>query len=454
MSKRRPGLWQDERGVALLMTLLVLIIVTTLAAGMTFSGRTEVLVSRNYETAAVAMGAAEGGVNHAVEITSANLAQWQANGFVNASAAITALLRGPDNATGTPASDADNGSLENLGPVAIPRPPAQMAMGAAFSASYEARVYDEDDAARGVTLSAADIARIGEDGNATTDANNMVLVQAIGYGPDNTSVTLEATLRPISLPAVVTGGDLRIDGDLVVAGTEASVHSNDDLNISGDVTIGKDATASGSFTNTGDGTIAGQFGGSFAELPLPTVSAIDYRSNADYVLTSTGELTNLAGTITYCNAFADPDACEPVYGWLFQGGEWRSQDTVLGGTYYVETDVRVQDSPTATLTLITEGSIRIDDDPTLTPDTPSLLFVTDGDIRMDNDPVLTGQMLVHEQLDIRGDAQIVGQILVEDAATASGLVTENRIRDDATITYNGTFAGSLGFTLSAWREVR
>jgi hypothetical protein len=173
------------------------------------------------------------------------------------------------------------------------------------------------------------------------------------------------------------------------------------------------------------------------------------------VLTSTGKLTKLAGTVIYCDAFGNPTACEPVYGWRFQGNEWRVHgNTVLGRTYYAETDVRVSGAPMAALTLIAQGSIRIDGDATLIPETPNVLFVTDGDLRIDSEPVLTGQMLVHEQFRITDDAQIVGQILVEDAATASSLVIDNRIDGEAVITYNGTFAGGSGFTLSAWREVR
>ena len=67
-----------------------------------------------------------------------------------------------------------------------------------------------------------------------------------------------------------------------------------------------------------------------------------------------------------------------------------------------------------------------------------------------------GAILVHEQLQISGQAILAGQIVVEDAATVSTLVTTNQISGQATFTYNGT-AGSAGLIvldMTAWREVR
>ena len=119
---------------------------------------------------------------------------------------MTGLIVGPDGATGTAPTDADNGSLENLG---IVRPPAQLALAGTNGVSYEVRIFDDDDPAGGTILTAADIARIGEDGNPLSDANSTLVIQAIGYAPDNTMVTFEATIGNTAavLPAVVVGGD-------------------------------------------------------------------------------------------------------------------------------------------------------------------------------------------------------------------------------------------------------
>ena len=181
----------DERGGVLLGVMLLTMLLTAISVTMSLSGQTELLIARTDESSAQAQAAAEAGLNHAVDVTLTYLQQWQRHGYTSASAAITGLLEGPDGVTGSPAADADNGSLEDFG---LPRPPATVPLADVYGTSYEVRVFDEDDPARGLVLSAADASRIGEDGSATSDANTGVVIQSIGYGPSATTVTLEATL--------------------------------------------------------------------------------------------------------------------------------------------------------------------------------------------------------------------------------------------------------------------
>ncbi len=90
---------------------------------------------------------------------------------------------------------------------------------------------------------------------------------------------------------------------------------------------------------------------------------------------------------------------------------------------------------------------------------PDLFLVTDGDLKMSGQNQTTlfeGAILVHEQIQISGQAILAGQILVEDAVTNRTLVVTNQISGQASFTYNGT-AGAAGFIdldMSAWREVR
>ena len=152
---------RSSRGMALVIVMFLLMILSGLGAAMITSSQTELMVARNTVSSAQAQAAAEAGLNHATELAIPFVVQFAANGFATASDAMTGLVRGPDGLTGSPASDADNSSLENLG---IPRSPAQLALGGAFGVAYAARVFDEDDPDRGVTLTAADLTRIGEDG--------------------------------------------------------------------------------------------------------------------------------------------------------------------------------------------------------------------------------------------------------------------------------------------------
>ena len=474
MDSRHPPVsrLRSSRGTALVSTLCLLMILSGLAAAMTTNARLEMLVARNTVSSAQAEAAAEAGLNHAVDLVISYTQQFGANGFPDVGAAMTDLLLGPDGVSGTVATDADNGSLENQG---IPRPPTPLALAGIFGVTYEARIFDDDDPARGLTLTAADLVRIGEDGDPTTDANSIVVVQAIGYAPDNTQVTLESTLTAIGGAfagfriAVVTGGDLVINGNPTIIGSQGGVHANVDMEISGSPSIQTTATASDSYSVSGNPDIGGFSGGGYDLQVVPEVRAIDYRTVADYILTSGGVVTTQGGT-PICDASGDNDACKDLYGWTFDDPGWKlGANNGADGTYYVEGPATISGNPGSAahplaLTLIAEGSIQISGNPHLTPETPELMFVTDGDLKINGflrmPLTVEGLMLVHEQLMISGNSTLSGQLIVEDAEDNSSLVHKNTISGNSLISYNGTIAAGGGgggvavITVTAWREVK
>jgi len=113
MTKTRNSIVElpGERGSALLGVLLLLMMVSALAAALGVSSQTETLISRNQRSAAQAQAAAEAGLNHAAELATAYIFEWKANGLPNVEAALDGLLVGPDGASGTASTDVDNGSL-------------------------------------------------------------------------------------------------------------------------------------------------------------------------------------------------------------------------------------------------------------------------------------------------------------------------------------------------------
>ena len=448
---------QSERGVALIVVLMLSTVVAALTMTLTLSGQTHVAIAHNHEMAARARTAAEAGLNHGLEITSSYLRAWQTNGFANTSAAMTSMLRGPDNMVGTTASDADNGSLETWG---VPRPPARVTFVAEDGTSYEVRVFDEDDPARGLTLSAADRTRITENGNTVFDGNSRIIVRAIGYAPANTRVVLEAHLSPVALPAIVSNGSLGISGNPTVSGTPGSVHANVNLSIGGSPVIEQNATASQTYSVSGGPTVGGESGGGRPTVQVPHVDPLDHKAIADFILKADGTMTTQAGVVL-CTGIL----CGAVYGWEPDGATgWKVAGTTLApGTYYVEGDAKMTGNPGSaaapiSCSIIATGSIEISGNPDLRPDAPEIMFVAGGDLKITGGLTMPfnveGMFLVHEQLFIAGNPDLNGQIIVENSPSVSTLVSTNEISGNPTVVYNGLVGSGGVLNVTGWREMR
>ena len=432
----QPG----ERGAVLTAVLLILMMLSALSAALMVNVRTEALIAYNERAGSQAAAAAEAGLNHATELATTFIAEWSASGFLSAEAAIDALLLGPDGLSGTVATDADNGSLGTRTGITAAEQialGAQLSVAAGYDASYEAFVMDDD-------ATAPD-----EPGNnLVDDQNERVIIRSTGYGPDDTTVTLEAIIGPIPLPAMVVDGDLTVSGNATIAGSNGGLHANGDLDIDGNaVTLTGTATASGIYTGSPAGT------GSAPELPVHPIHASDYLGFADYILTSAGTMTDPAGTVV-C-------AATPCHNWHFSSGEWSIHNAEPPtGTYYVEGAVAITGNPGTAVTpvhisIIAEQSIDISGNADVTPDTPDLMFVTDGDLDFTGGTEIhaPGKILVREQVRIAGNPEILGQVLVEDATSVDPLVSDNTVSGNVDITYNGDIPSDT-FGVTGWRDVR
>ena len=480
----------SERGSALIGVLLLLMMMSALTAAFAVSGHTETLVVRNHQTAAQARAAAEAGLNYAAQQTIEWLALWP-NTYANADAAVNALLDNRD------IVGFDFGTAANIA-------------GAIESVQYEVTLVDEDDPARGTaqtTLEADTDATNDEDDDAGHDDNLNVVLRAVGRGPNNATATLEGIITPLKLPAIITGGDLTVSGSVdIIAGANGGVHSNGNLSMSNTSAVtginpddpldlvgglaNGTATSSGTYSQGGGTITTGNDGGGYAIKPLPEVDASFYRSWADYILESTGQLTcakaggcafttysgplNLIATTvswangaTICDASSNPhNQCRSRFGWVYDDGDqaWTlnlNSPTHPDGTFYVEGAASISGSPGSVidpinLTLLAEGSIDISGAANLTPDSTEILFVTDGDLQITgnfNMPLAEGQILVHEQVRINSSAVVIlGQIVVEDAEDEDDLVTSNSIQG-LVLSYTGDVGNTI-FSVSGWREVR
>lgn len=435
---------RGERGSAIIGVLLLLLMMSALAAALSVSGHTETLVARNHQSHAQAMVAAEAGLNHAAQVIIDHIKLLDPDAV---EAELDALLADPTLLEPDITFDTDiplSASLEAV--------------------SYEASLMDEDDPDRGDATTSLDEdgdASNDEDGIATTDNNLTLVVRSTGHGPNNTAVTIEGILAPYEYGALVTDGNLGISGSVDIDGADGngSVHSNGNLTISG-----------GGSNITGDITASGTYSGSAAgisgapNVPIPEVDPADYRHHADFILTSTGKMTNQAGG-TLCT-WSAKTSCNS-WDWSSSSQTWTlKSNSATNGTYYVEGHAKISGSPGNAakgtpwaLTLIAERSIDISGSPDLTADTNELLFVAGGDLEISGgldtgDPLTTqGQVLVHEQIKLSGNPAISGQVIVEDAENVETLVSANAISGNVSITYNGGLGSNL-FTITGWSEVK
>ena len=226
--------------------------------------------------------------------------------------------------------------------------------------------------------------------------------------------------------------------------------------------MSNNVSASGSYGASGNPTIGGTASEGAAELPVPAVRASDYRSYADFILNAAGQMTLPDNVTVLCDEVNNPNSCKTGYGWEFNSPGWTiSGNSAANGTFYVEGKATISGNPGTDavplqITLLAEGSIEIGGNPDITADTPEILFVTDGDLKISGSldmPLDGGQILVHEQIQISGNPEITGQIIVEDAASVSTLVTQNTINGNVTLTYNGGLNSDV-FSVSGWRDVR
>jgi cytoskeletal protein CcmA (bactofilin family) len=280
---------------------------------------------------------------------------------------------------------------------------------------------------------------------------------------------IEATISRLILPAIVTNQNLLISGSPSVSGVRGSVHSNGSLAVTGSPDISQNATASGTYSATGSANIGGVSGGEFGIITIPPIRAIDYQAKAGFTLQADGKIiatgTKGGGSTTVCNANANPNACKASgYAWTFAGGTWSLGDTDVPpqGTYYVMGNVDISGSPgssttPAVISIIATGNIDIGGSPYFRPFDPDVLFVTDMDLRIGGNftvpGTFEGQMLVREQVAVVGNPTLAGLLLVEGAASVSGLVTANVISGNPTMISNGLTSFG-GFEVSAWRQVR
>jgi Tfp pilus assembly protein PilX len=485
---------RSDRGSALLVVILLLFLISGLAAAMVTSSSGDTAVARNSESAAQAQAAAEAGLNHAIDAARTYLRNWEAN-FTNTNDAVSRLLRGPDD-DGT--TTADNGSLAWL-PGGTPTPPTTTALGTLNGVSYSVRIFDDDDPALGNSWTAADLGNAGEGvagvADSTLDHNGVFVIRATGFARDQTRVVVEAVMKPLPWPAIVTNGNLDMKGGPQILGDGGSVHANGNISeIGNSAVVQHDVTAVGTIsTNANWAPVQGLVEAGQLPIYIPPVNVADYVSLATYRLGADGRIYNAATNTVICTSDA---ACGAMgFTWSSQNGShvshmaginrtWspggtpncatlNASLTAAGiatpncgqGVYYAEaSDVNIAGnlgrtgtpSPYA-LTILADGSVSISGTPHIVPAIarPNILIVTNGDLEMTGTAncIIAGQARVREQLSLAGTMALTGQIIIENRGDLSTTVTgDSKLAGNATVT-NDRLA-VYDFAVGGWREFR
>jgi len=448
----------SERGIALIVVLLLMAVLSGLATGFALTGQVESQMGQNEVYFAGARAAAEAGMNRAIVKVVADTTH--------------DLLAGPDFTLDplnpTASVNADNGSLSFLLGGSGPFP-----VDANGQYTYTVQVLDDDDTSLYQTaLTSAQLTQMNENGNQNANSNDRLILKVTGFGPKGTTVTIKRILETVdhtatattttslANPAILVNGDLDISGSIAVMGTSGSVHANGNLTISGNAaTVTQNATATGTFTANQNWHSGGAQGGGRSTVQVPDVHASDYIQYADYKLTSTGAIqTRQGGVWTNCSS----GPCNSTgWSWNASTGWSIAGNTAGSGTYYVEGNATVSGSPNGggngnnatnlALSIIATGDIRITGTPKFTPENSAKIeFVTDKDLvragnsDLDDPTSVEGQIMVREQVSIHGNPEFQGRILVENA-TDTGGISSSEIPGNPTITYNGTL-GAIATT--------
>ncbi len=448
MHQNRPSPLGNEKGVVLVLSLLVLLTLSVLSAGLMFSAVTETKISANGLWDIQALFIAEAGIEEAIQRLSLPYpTQVTVNGKTfNASIKDTGSL------------DSDWATRVFL---CVHPPPA-----GSGNVEHTATVQPSGSWLKYSHPTHADLAltiqhKLNEDGTiAMRDDYPINLITVSGR---QGLVRRELLAEVYAIPnwpvsnAVLCDGPAVISGMPIIDGSNAHVHTNSNLEITGDPHILGDVTASGSITISGNPTIDGNIEQGVPEQWIPDVKAAHYRYMADYILKSDGSI---------CDAEGNPVSDD--LGWNFAGGNWRVQDPQpVSAVYYVQANVVVTaepgtpESPWET-TIISEGSISFSGNPSMRARYGSILLVAEGDLDQDGaidaEPVIEisgnpaqetenydGAILSAGDIKTKGDPAIQGCVVAEGGIEIGG---------EANITFSGTVSEFpyIKYELCAWRE--
>jgi len=299
-------------------------------------------------------------------------------------------------------------------------------------------------------------------------------IASVGTAPNNSQARLEVWLRRdlgTAPKALITNGDLKINGNPKLLGTRGGAHTNDDMRVTGNpaAEMADGLTASNSVSGGGGLTDGMEITGvpcigsaacasnpqpdeyklnSNAErdayeeshsnastYPIPVIDPAQYASavagsTGGYILKA--DCTVVTGaSATFSNGLhtGGGTVVSAPSGWSCSGGTWKATgNSAANGVFYSEGRIEISGNPGSSsspwqATIVARDSLKISGNPYITPFSTSqeslqnILLLTGNDLEISGNPTVTGTgggIFAHQQVKISGNPYIKGFIMAGD----------------------------------------
>lgn len=406
IARRVHAAARGQGGVALPMALIVLVVLTSLAAAVLAVGTSETTIATNHMLTAQALALAEAGLESAFTAINSSL-------------------------TGTSLVAAATSSFANL---TVTAPTGALATLGTYTVQYKS-----------IGTNTVEVVSTGT----TTQGGARRILRAL------------MTSNLNSVTAVLSEGNVGISGNVEVAGSCGSVHSNANLTVSGGASlISQNATASGAYSGpTGPPQVGGTSGGTRPKKVVPVITPATYRAQAlskmasdstmylyDFSAAGAITRTQISGGTTTVTALATLGNNDTYLGWKFKsagGISWEFTGADQPGTstsaapenpskavFYVNGKAVISaDAGTAgsrwNATVISTGDLDVTStsDPFIAAAMNDLIFVVGGDFDIAGNPNIDqGVIAVSGNIDLSGTVGITGSLIARGTTSISGNV--------------------------------
>jgi hypothetical protein len=397
------------------------VIISLITAGAWMITDLDTKATYNREDAATALRLAHTAETHALSLFRTKLND----------TTINRLLRGYDDAPGT----ADDGlfiDFPELGDSLDIEATGRAAQGG----TYFVQMFDDPN---------------DSDADAFNDTNWRFLVRCAGETPRGSRAVIDFVVKYLPpLPAIAMNGNTVIQGGATVLGECGNIHMNDNVNVSGNITVDKYLMTSG--TPSGSGSVLNAAAVNVGvypvpdEIPIPVMTAAQYCPGAEYVLQADGNILRRSDGITF-----PAIGGSVVFGWTRSSASptvvWTSNNTIAPGSYCVEGNATLSGNPGTTaspipVSVYATGSIDVAGNPNLSAyDSDDIVMLADGDlyIRGNSNTNYEGILYGGSNCRASGNLNLSGQFLCQSGplpAGADDIVAANLIEGNPTFSYN------------------